>query len=201
MGYHRAGFDPVGVDIRPQPRYPFPFVQAEALDYLRSLTWVELMQYAAIHASPPCQAYSVSTRDRDSHPDLVDATRAALEETCLPWIMENVPGAPMPHAVTVCGSGLGLKVRRHRLFESSVALLVPPCVHVSQGQPVGVYGGGTGRGQTRGRKAMSADERRDVMGMPWATGAECAQAVHPAYTELLGSQMLSPPSLTEPPNV
>src|SRR5688500_14342326 len=109
VGYHRAGFDVVGVDVRPQPRYPFTFHQGDALEFCRA----HAHEFDAIHASPPCQAYSVSRHinagpDAKQHPDLVDATREELERARLPWVMENVVGAPMHRPIVLCGLMFGL---------------------------------------------------------------------------------------------
>jgi DNA (cytosine-5)-methyltransferase 1 len=191
VGYARAGFDVVGVDIAPQPNYPFTFIQADALLAVQVRGDLSIGGgFDAIHASPPCQAYSVATADKSKHPDLVAPVRALLEATRLPYVIENVPGAPLLDPVTICGSSLGLRVRRHRLFETNWPLMVPPCNHADQGQPVGVYGGGTGKSQKRGRKAMSAAEAVEVMGMPWANHREVVQAIPPAYTELIGHQLM-----------
>lgn len=136
MGYHRAGFDVVGVDVRPQPRYPFRFVQADAV-WFASLG---LTHFTAIHASPPCQDYSKAMRHLSgTYPRLIDPVRELLAASGLPWVIENVLGAPLPaqddlfgaHGTELCGSmfGLqmaGLQVRRHRLFESSFPM-APPC--------------------------------------------------------------------------
>lgn len=202
VGYARAGFEVVGVDHVNQPNYPYEFMQMDALAVLKSL-WdgrsrrTSLKSYDAVHASPPCQAYSVATRDKSHHVDLVGEVRELLVATGLPYVIENVPGAPLIDPVTICGSSLGLKVRRHRLFESNVTLLVPPCSHVSQGQPVGVYGGGTGKGQKRGRKVMSSAEAVEVMGMPWADRKGATQAIPPAYTELIGHQLMQHLAVSE----
>jgi DNA (cytosine-5)-methyltransferase 1 len=191
MGYHRAGFDLVGVDIAPQPNYPFAFVQVDALDYLAE----HGRGYHAIHASPPCQAYSdLKYRTGADYPDLVGRTRELLEAAGQPYVIENVEGAPLVDPVVICGSSLGLGVanrqlRRHRLFETNWPLLVPPCAHA--GRPVvGVYGTGGGGQMTRGFKARGVVEAREALGTPWMTMAECAQAVPPAYTELIGWQLL-----------
>jgi DNA (cytosine-5)-methyltransferase 1 len=186
MGYHRAGFEVVGVDIEPQPNFPFEFVQADALEFLRGD-----MPFDAIHASPPCQAFSVATTDKTQHEDLITPLRPLLEETGLPYVIENVPGAPLRNPVVLCGSSFNLRVRRHRLFETNWPLMVPPCAHVMQGRPVGVYGGGTGTGQKRGRKVMNAAEAVEVMGMPWADRKGATQAIPPAYTEFAGTQLMA----------
>ena len=118
MGYHRAGFDDItGVDIKPMPRYPFKFIQGDALEYLAA----HGAEYDVIHASPPCQAYSImqhANHMRKDHPDLVDSVRDALKQTGKPWIIENVPGAPLIDPILLCGLSFGLRVIRHRLFES-----------------------------------------------------------------------------------
>ena len=205
MGYSRAGFDVVGVDIAPQPNYPFEFVQADAIQLVKGLIvdkwWSGHRAYlgddrqvralAAIHASPPCQAYSITTRDKTRHQDLIPAIRELLKATGLPYVIENVPGAPLHEPVMICGSSLGLKVRRHRLFETNWPLMVPPCAHGQQGQPVGVYGEGSGTGQRRGRKAANLAERQQVMEIPWADMQGVTQAIPPLYTELIGYQLLA----------
>jgi DNA (cytosine-5)-methyltransferase 1 len=188
MGYHRAGFDVVGVDIAPQPHYPFEFHQGDAM------TW-PLDGFDAIHASPPCQAYSTATRDPGRHPDLYELTRARLTRAGVPWVIENVMGAPYRQGVILCGSMFGLRVRRHRCFESS-QLLMPPCGcrHAEQGVPLGVYGHGGGGKSTRpsgggGTKAKPRDFGA-LMQMEWATRQEIVLAVPPAYTEHIGAQLL-----------
>jgi len=94
MGYHRAGFDVIGVDIEPQPNYPFEFVQADAIEYLIA----NGRQFDAIHASPPCQAYSITQKLQGrKHPELIAPTRAALKHIGCPWVIENVPESPQYH--------------------------------------------------------------------------------------------------------
>src|SRR5262245_8123864 len=122
MGYHRAGFEIVGVDIKPQPHYPFELVQADALKW--GADAVELFAFDAIHASPPCQAFTAYKRRPDHvtlSPDLIGSTRALLRQTGLPYVIENVKGAPLQRPVMVCGSMFDpvLGVRRHRYFETS----------------------------------------------------------------------------------
>lgn len=126
-GYHDAGFDVVGVDIRPMPRYPYEFHQADALEYLRE----HGHEFDAIHASPPCQAYCAlkSMPNAKEHPDLVGVTREALRESGRLYVIENVPGAPLVDPVMLCGTMFGLQtdcgaqLRRHRLFETNWLLL------------------------------------------------------------------------------
>jgi DNA (cytosine-5)-methyltransferase 1 len=197
MGYHRAGFDVVGVDIKPQPNYPFQFYQQSAFYFSAACPWAE---FDAIHASPPCQVNS-SLRslwpDRE-HPDLVAPTRELLKASGLPWVMENVPGAEMAPSIVLCGSHFGLgadcrdgewrQLRRHRLFETSFPIMQRGCNH--RGQPVGVYGDGGGGQMTRGYKG-TREEYEQGMGIDWATKSEIAQAIPPAYTEFIGAQLLA----------
>jgi DNA (cytosine-5)-methyltransferase 1 len=186
MGYHRAGFEVVGVDINSQPNYPFEFHQADAL------IW-PLEGFDAIHASPPCQAFSdLRHRTDGEYPDLVAATRERLLLTGVPYVIENVEGAPLINPVRLCGSAFGLgangrQLRRHRLFESNVPIMVPSCQH--RGQPVGVYGTGGGGQMTRGYKG-TPEEYREAMEIDWATRAEIAQAIPPIYAEFIGGYLM-----------
>lgn len=133
VGYHRAGFDVVGVDNRPMPRYPYEFVQADALDVLADTEF--LAGFDVIHASPPCQAYSNSTiglrATGREYPDLVATTRGLLQANGHPWVIENVPGAPIRPNYKLCGCQFGLDLRRERWFETSWHgyQLLPPCNH------------------------------------------------------------------------
>lgn len=138
MGYHRAGFDVTGVDIRPQPRYPFTFVQADALAYVAQYGWM----YDAIHASPPCQSHSNITPDKSKHLDLIPQTRFWLETISAPYVIENVVGArkALRNPVMVCGADFGLKVYRHRLFESNVFLFTFPHVPHKDNTPSAGHG-------------------------------------------------------------
>ena len=199
MGYSRAGFDVVGVDIKPQPRFPFEFCQADAMTF-------PLDGYDVIHASPPCQAYSSMRKGRwqdRSHPDLVAKTRANLQATGLPYVIENVVGAPLVNPITLCGSMFGLQsihgnqLRRHRLFEIHPphVCLVQPCQH-NHASPIGVYGGGQHPARRKRRYDESAEgldfgvtERRRAMGIDWMTGRELNQAIPPAYTEWIGRHL------------
>jgi DNA (cytosine-5)-methyltransferase 1 len=207
-GYQRAGFYVVGIDIAPQPHYcGDEFIQADALEMLADLDW--LAGFDTIHASPPCPRYSVlrhaNVTKGSNHPDLVGVTRDLLVATGLPWIMENVPGAPMTPSIVLCGSMFGLgsgerQLRRHRLFECSFAVLQPECRH--QGEAIGVYGGGpTGRytfenGIRKGVKGRRGGyqgtmvERREAMGIDWMTSPELNNAIPPAYCEFIGRQLI-----------
>jgi DNA (cytosine-5)-methyltransferase 1 len=195
MGYHRAGFEVVGVDIEPQPRYPFRFIRMDALHALADVS--VFGPVVAVHASPPCQAYtSMRSRwpDRE-HPELIEPTRGLLERIGLPYVIENVEGAPLCESVTLCGSMFpGLEVRRHRLFECSFPVTQPRCAHAAQGPVVGVYGN-TGAGGNRGlerRRGRSngVEDWRRAMGIDWMTARELTQAIPPAYTEFIGHQLI-----------
>ena len=195
MGYSRAGFDVVGVDIAPQPHYPFEFHQLDALEavalWKSDGVWPGVHSFDAIHASPPCQAYSTLGKQQDQdYPDLYDRVRELLEATGLPWVIENVVGAPYRQGVELCGSMFGLQVRRHRNFEASFLMMPPPCDHRAQGTPLGVYGTGGGGVMTRGVKATPA-EAKVAMGIDWMTHREIAQAVPPAFAEYVGTQLLA----------
>jgi DNA (cytosine-5)-methyltransferase 1 len=196
MGYHRAGFEVVGVDIEPQRHYPFEFVQADAMTY-------PLDGFDAIHASPPCQAYSAAKGiwkgrlPEDRHPDLVDATRERLVATGVPYIIENVVGAPLTNYVVLCGDMFGLGVIRHRLFETSFMVWNPPrCRRQHPDFFVSVFGGGakakrTGRGFPK-TNVLHADASR-AMGIDWMTRDELSQAIPPAYTEWIGRRIVKTP--------
>lgn len=187
MGYAKAGFDVVGVDINPQPRYPFEFHQADAMTF-------DLSGFDAIHASPPCQAYTVlgGREDLSHYPDLVDAVRDRLQASGKPWIIENVPGAPLRDPITLCGAMFGLRSYRHRLFESSVPLTAP---HHPR-HAVRVNRRGENRRQhwdSGGFITITGDVGvycgPEAMGVDWMSGNELSQAIPPAYTEFLGWQL------------
>ena len=192
MGYHRAGFDVVGVDIKPQPHYPFEFHQADALTY-------PLDGFDAIHASPPCQAYSTATRDHSKHPDLYGPTRQLLIGSGLPYVIENVIGAPYSHGVVLCGSMFGLEadgewLQRHRNFEASWMLMSPGCSHPTHQRAVTV----TGKSFIREVRTVGRHSRQGpvelaerLMGIDWMTRHELALAIPPAYTEWIGRQLLA----------
>lgn len=197
VGYHRAGFDVVGVDLEHHPDYPYFHI---VMDALEALDRVNLTNVDAIHISPPCPRYSVATpaASRNKHPDLVAPAREALRATGLPYVIENVPGAPLENPVTLCGSMFGLQVRRHRLFESNIPLAAPRCDHDSQGQVYGVYGahgdlrGAVPRpdGKSRGVKARDVAHAQEVMGIDWMSKwSDLADAIPPAYTEHIGLQL------------
>jgi DNA (cytosine-5)-methyltransferase 1 len=205
MGYHRAGFDVIGVDIAPQPNYPFEFVQADALRLLRAFEVASRWELATfttadvIHASPPCQLYSTTAALHDAeHPDLVAPVRDLLDAIGKPYVIENVVGAPLRNAVRLCGSSFGLPVWRHRLFEVKPMIgFVPPCAHHLAPEPLDVTGTGSRRLEDRtdggggnSRKPRSLGEARRALGIDWMTRRELAQAIPPAYTEWIGTQLL-----------
>ena len=192
MGYYRAGFDVVGVDIKPQPRYPFTFVQSDALEYCAA----HGHEFDAIHASPPCQAYSVTKSIHgNDHPALVESTRDALIATGKTYVIENVVGAPLRNPLMLCGSMFaGLRVYRHRLFECNPLLFMAPatCHHRYVMPPSkGAYHKLNGDNFITcvGHNFKAADGRK-AMGIDWMTRAELSQAIPPAYTEYIGRQLL-----------
>ncbi len=191
MGYHRAGFEVVGVDIEPQPRYPFEFIQDDALEWLSEPVTVGgrygTRGFDAIHASPPCQAFTTARviHGRE-HPDLLTPTRELLEQTGLPWVIENVPGAPMRVDLVLCGTAFPeLRVKRHRWFEFSDPQLAPGLVHGCNHsrKTVAVFGHG-------GHIYHGVEDWKDAMQIDWMTRDELAQAIPPAYTELIGHQLM-----------
>lgn len=211
MGYHRAGFEVVGVDIAPQPNYPFEFHQADAMTF-------PLDGFDAIHASPPCQAFStlrVMPNARE-HPELVVPTRERLVHSGLPWVIENVQGAPLEvhppslltpvNGVVLCGSMFGLnngefELRRHRLFECNVPLAQPSCAH--RLPVIGFYGAHartpqrttTGHRDRAGTDIVGNERKmplvRELLGIDWMTWQEAVLSIPPAYTEFIGGHLVA----------
>ena len=192
-GYAAAGFEVHGVDLKHGKRYPYTFVRADVLDILRDKNY--LNQFDVIHAGPPCQTHSITQHLRNaqgkttSKLDLIPETRAALIKSGKPYIIENVPGSPLINPIQLCGSSFGLKVRRHRLFESNMALVGSVCDHKSQGRPIGVYGSLNDEIPKGGKTAATIDEARNAMGISWAIWTELVEAIPPAYTKYLGGQL------------
>jgi DNA (cytosine-5)-methyltransferase 1 len=197
VGYDRAGFEVVGVDIKPQPNFPFEFIRADALTIPISF----LKSFDAIHASPPCQSYSdLAKRNGNGHewPRLIEPVREMLIRTGRPYVIENVDGAPLLNPVILCGTMFkGLRVLRHRLFEANFMILVPPHgkhpkVHTFDKRKshygktndmldfVQVTGGGN----------CSIAAARDAMGIDWMTKNELNEAIPPVYTEFIGQQLI-----------
>lgn len=207
MGYNRAGFDVIGVDLNPQPNYPFEFFQTDALEWLRQAVEHGTM-FDAVHASPPCHDHStVGGNDRKANGPkgtgwLLEATIKTLAQLSIPWVVENVATAQFPpdvYRVQLCGSSFGLDLRRHRWFASNIGVLAPPCDHswqtprfrsldsrmVAKGKlacVVGVHG--------NIQYAGESELRKKAMGIDWMTNAELSQAIPPAYTEYLGAQLI-----------
>ena len=203
MGYRRAGFEVLGVDIEPQPHYPFEFVQdgwEAALEVLPERFEREGIPYA-IHASPPCQAYSSMTKRwgrSGEHPDLIAAVRERLVKVGAPYVIENVVGAPLLDPVMLCGTmfGLGIagtdyRLRRHRLFETSFPTPWPPASCAHTGRAVAVYGHAGGTSKRDGLRFTGTNGWREAMGIDWMTGSELAEAIPPAYTEWIGRRVLT----------
>jgi len=192
-GYATAGFEVHGVDLKHGKRYPYIYVRADVLDVLRDKNYLD--QFDVIHASPPCQTHSITQHLRNAQGkttiklDLIPETRAALIASGKPYIIENVPGSPLINPIQLCGSSFGLKVRRHRLFESNMALVGAVCDHKSQGRPVGVYGSLNDEIPKGGKTAATIDEARNAMGISWAIWTELVEAIPPAYTKYLGGQL------------
>jgi DNA (cytosine-5)-methyltransferase 1 len=201
MGYHRAGFRVIGCDVEPQPRYPFEFVQADARALVEQLGWM----FDAFHGSPPCHDHT-SLRSRaglNGTGHLLADFREAFEATGKPWVIENVPGAPLRPDVILCAETFDLRTVRHRWFESNVPL-------VGRDHPLGAAHRWTGPGGTHLRRTTTRKRRPDFakgynvsvtgdvgswVGMPclgidWMTGDELSQAIPPAYTEHIGRQLL-----------
>lgn len=209
-GLQNAGFRVIGVDIKPQPRYCGDgFIQADAMEF-------DIGRFAVdfVWASPPCQAYTAMRTMPDArlHPNLIPATRGRLVSARIPYVIENVPGAPLLRPIKLCGSMFGLGVRdaelrRHRLFESNMPLTAPQCAH-GRRDVIGVYGGhhrnrrrrtigvyGEGcrdsvRKIDRGVADFTVNDGRIAMGIDWMTIAELCEAIPPAYSEYIGRQIM-----------
>lgn len=195
VGYHRAGFDVVGVDNKPHPDYPFPMVVTDAMVLLGVPAF--LQGFDVVHASPPCPRYSVATHARGNaheHPDLVMPVREALRAWGGVYIIENVPGAPLENPALVCGWAMGMKhIKRHRLFESNAPLMSPGRL-CPKGDTVSVFGhSGEDRRRSAGgvRKHVPISEVRELMGVNWMSNRDdVSDSIPPAYTEYLGGQLL-----------
>jgi DNA (cytosine-5)-methyltransferase 1 len=198
VGYAQAGFEVIGVDLAPQPNYPFEFIHADALRLKRDF----LASFVAIHASPPCQSYSdLAKRNRNGHmwPRLIEPVRRMLRRLGIPYIIENVEGAPLRHPVVLCGTMFpGLRVIRHRLFESNIQLDVPdhgphPLVftHDKRQSHYGKLNQDVSFVQVTGGGNCTIANARAAMGIDWMTKNELNEAIPPAYTEYLGNQVMN----------
>lgn len=199
MGYHRAGFEVLGVDIDPQPNYPFKFHQDDAfrfLDrYFDCLTYVD-EEFDAVHASPPCQSFTAYRRKGhgvgNGYHDLIEETRQILQATDLPYVIENVEGAPLADPVKLCGTGFGLDVQRHRLFESNVPMMGMACAHGRHAQR---FAQATNRRNRRrtvevGVWRIPLEVQQRAMGIEWMTRDELSEAIPPVYTEHIGHYLM-----------
>lgn len=189
MGYHRAGYDVTGVDIKHQKNYPFFFVQQDALEYLYEYGHY----FDAIHASPPCQRHSAMSHCRpglaEEYADLIEPVRDMLQKLDVPWVIENVPGSPLINPIILCGQMFDLELYRHRLFESNIPLQEPAHPeHVIPASKAGHWKPGTIM-SVSGHIAPIA-KAREVMGIDWCNREELAEAIPPAYTEFIGKQLL-----------
>lgn len=200
MGYHRAGFDVVGVDIEPQPRYPFEFHQADALEYLAE----HGNEFDAIHASPPCQGYSplknAPNRDMGNYQKLIEPVRAALQATGKPYVIENVPQAPLHNALALCGTMFGLNLHKHRAFEIDPPAYFAPAAGCrydkkvkakGQGKRLAVWVNDPEKMATVAGHMFSMAVGRSAMGIEWMTRDGLAEAIPPAYTEYIGKHLLN----------
>jgi len=190
-GYRMAGFDVVGVDLSPQPRYPFAFIQHDAL----ALDQRFLRSFDVIHASPPCQAYTPlgALSPHMTYPDLLDPTREMLEASGLPWVIENVMTAPLrkDRSIVLCGEMFGLRTYRHRRFESNIGLVAPP-------HPKHVKLTATKQRKARWAEGWHVSITGDVgtyvgpeaMGIDWMSGNELCEAIPPSYTHYIGVQLM-----------
>lgn len=199
-GLSRAGFDVIGVDRAPQPHYPFGFIQADAI----ALPVSFLRMFDLVWASPPCQAHTSmrTMHNAKAHDDLIPATRAMLQASGVPYVIENVEGAPLISPTLLCGTMFGLgagdaELRRHRIFETSFPVFAPECRHGLKPETIGVYGGHVRNrkrrvgSKDRGNADYTSDAGRAAMGTPWMSLAEMSQAIPPAYSEFLARAALA----------
>lgn len=195
-GYADAGFEVVGVDLEPQPSYPYEFKQKEAIGFLENRDWEYFGPFDAVHASPPCQGYTSMNRrhadTREAHPRLIAEVRRRLKATGLPYVIENVPGArrELDHPVQICSRGLGLGVGRHRLYECSFPVFSVQCQ--CDGNELPVYGKLDGRrlwtrkDGSELRAARTLGVASEAMGIDWMGWDELREAIPPAHTEHIG---------------
>lgn len=191
MGYAQAGFEVVGVDIEPHPEFPFEFHRANALEF-------PIEGFDAIHASPPCQAYTtMGNRNRGDHPDLIAPTRERLVSSGLPYVMENVHGArrKLIDPLNLSGGMFGLRVHRPRFFEVNFNLPKPPIAR-PVADAIGVYGKLDGRrlwtrsSGTEQRAARTLEEAQEAMGIDWMGWDDLRESIPPAYTEWIGKHLI-----------
>ncbi|MGW2397053.1 SAM-dependent methyltransferase [Kitasatospora sp. NPDC001664] len=194
MGYHLAGYRVLGIDQAEQHRYPFEFVQGDAVAFIAEYGHL----FGLVHASPPCQRYTRCQKIRQrEHPDLIAPTRTALEATGRPWVIENVEEAreELRNPVMLCGAAFGLRTYRHRLFETGGGLRLTPPAHPEHTARTAKMGRPVGEGEfmhvVGNFSNVPLARSEAVMGMPWATRDGLREAIPPAYTELIGRQALA----------
>lgn len=186
MGLHLAGFDVTGVDIEAQPRYPFRFVRFDACAF-------DPFGYDMVWASPPCQRFTILRKMGHVRPtdNMIPIIRDKLVSARVPYIIENVPGAPLMNSVMLCGSMFGLGVRRHRIFETSRWVQQPICSHASQKRVVRVHGNTGGSSSRDNIQFGTIDEWKAAMGIDWMNSDGLSQAIPPAYSNFLVRVMLN----------
>jgi len=193
MGYAMAGFEVTGIDVKHGKRYPFNYIRGDVRDYLHKEF---LDQFDVIAASPPCQTHSSTKHLRVAQGkstdkiDMIPEVREALIASGKHYVIENVPGAPLINPVQLCGSAFGLKVRRHRLFESNLELQGTQCFHKEQGRPVGIYGSMRDEIPGGGHTAKTMPEAEQAMGIDWMIWGELVESIPPAYTKFIGEQII-----------
>ena len=203
VGYARAGYKVTAVDIEPHDKHPevHEFITADAMEVLKDREF--LNRFALVHTGPPCQGYSKMAAPDNDHPRLIAPVRSLLQAWDGVYVIENIPDARahLDHPVQLCGQSLGLAVRRHRLFESNAFLYGTPCVH--RGTPIGVYGDHPDEttyvrpnGTSRGLRARRLDEGQAAMGINWMDWDDLTEAIPPAYTEWIGTQLIDQLTLT-----
>jgi DNA (cytosine-5)-methyltransferase 1 len=196
VGYQRAGFDVVGVDIEPHPDYPFDLTVADAMDVLADHDYLD--GFDVVHTSPPCQAYAA--QGGDGHPDLLPGVLHTLSRRQTPWVVENIPTAPIT-GLMLCGQSFGLHVRRHRIFASNVFLMGPGCacgrseIRAYYGKPgtIAWKPAGWDNVQKKGRKPLyrgTVQQAPADMGIDWMCWDDLREAIPPAYTEHIGLQLI-----------
>ena len=200
MGYARSGFEVLGVDITPQPNYPFDFICADAIEVTDEL--IAGGDFDAVHASPPCQRFSsLAKRNANAHdwPDLIAATRDRLAESGLAWVIENVQGAPLRDPVMLCGTMFdGLRVIRHRFFESNIALVAPPhtakhplvFTHDKRKAHYGRLDQDISFVQVTGGGNATIANKRAAMGCEWMSGKGVNEAIPPPYAAYIGGALI-----------
>jgi DNA (cytosine-5)-methyltransferase 1 len=192
MGYAQAGFEVTGIDVKHGKRYPYAYIRGDVRDYLNTEF---LSQFDVIAASPPCQTFSATKHLRNaqgkstSKVNMIPEIRSALIASGKPYVIENVPNAPLINPVQLCGSAFNLKVRRHRLFESNIALVGTGCDHKAQGKPVGIYGSMRDEIPNGGHTAKTMAEANEAMGITYMIWGELVESIPPAYTNYIGLQI------------